>query len=138
MLCKAKGTGNIFGAFCANAWPSLREFEPEGKWKSIPDPRRKCFLFSLSNRHQRPLRFKLVTLERAMGVRSGDWGPLFGFGNGRNLQFMVEGKAADEVGGSWSVKGGHNNTRKHRAHFLLFLSPFLLQLSSDFCLSACC
>jgi hypothetical protein len=98
------------GGYAAQNWPTpLSEVDGggRGKWTSISDPSRKSFLFSLVNVKadaacKRPLRFRLVDPDKAAGIRT-DWGPLFGFGNSRNIQFGVQENPFNDDEGCWSV-----------------------------------
>ena len=69
------GTGNIFGAYLACAWPAV------GDEKTVSDPSGRSFLFSLVNKDNKPVRFTLRDKNRALEVSSD--GIRFG---GRNME----------------------------------------------------
>ncbi len=72
-ILKAKGSQFIFGGFTTVFWES----HARGTWKSDPN----AFIFSLTNKENRPLKMKIDPNERqyAIGFHSS-YGPRFGYG----------------------------------------------------------
>jgi hypothetical protein len=69
-ILKAKGSGFIFGGYTTVEWDSTSE------WKSDPN----AFLFSLTNKDNKPLKMKINPYKHEYAIRCySSYGPIFGF-----------------------------------------------------------
>lgn len=103
-LVKAARTGYVFGAYTAVEWP-----KPSDEDVNVADPSGRSFLFSLSNKYQRPFRLSLVDSTRAICSPADEdgTGPDFGGSDteGPDLKFpnfvlMNNGQPADAAKGN--------------------------------------
>ena len=70
-ILKANGSSNIFGGFSSVSWQS----SANGKWESDPN----AFLFSLTNRDNKPLKMKVNRNEHQYAINChSEYGPTFG------------------------------------------------------------
>jgi hypothetical protein len=105
---QAAGTGYVFGAYTAVDWPNRPARGTPAV--NVSDPSGSSFLFSLTNKYDRPFRMSLIDCECALCVHPTA-GPMFGADvkdavgklvNCCNLYLMLHGKAANESRGNWS------------------------------------
>ena len=105
------GTGYIFGAYLACAWPAAEDN------KVIPDPSARSFLFSLVNKDNKPVRFTLRDKDRALLVLNSS-GICFGGAKMEgdkavslpNLLLMRDGRPADDSQGNWAIDSARYNS----------------------------
>lgn len=98
-LVRVKETNNIFGAYVACEWPKLTADMAGLAY----DPSGTSFLFSLTNAHHRPLRFRLSDPTKMAVKTYAQTGPMFGNdgGGGSAVGCMKNGRPADALNGCW-------------------------------------
>jgi hypothetical protein len=102
---QAAKSGYIFGAFTAVSWP-----KPIEAYQVLADPSGSSFLFSLTNKYQRPFRMSLKDKSRSISLDNSN-GPRFGSDEkdaaGKwikfcNLMLMFDGRDARQESGCYA------------------------------------